>query len=871
MKISKSGVFVGNNNSSSKGKNNMKTKRKQKKTTRSGVNKTKRRNKMVVRSKKGKNKRAGGSGVSVQQELFQAPQIEKKDTINKLEPISKDSSASFFKDTTRIRDWDDTETFLLLQKMDELRKRPLKPIPITTEALNNYTGENAAKLPDTTSKPGTSKNYMTGGAGDKFLWIFDSTELLVNEFIRINPRLRQQNTSSVSIFNQGLTWLEDFNGSSFYVCTPRINAVMDDSGRLLDRTQMASDFRVFSQVVKYLQPTNGSGSNNFFAPNGAFNPAIIAAPGFDPDIKDTKYLSYPGSIYNYWVAPTGLYMGSRMRGALGRGLEATMLTIIERTGDSFIPRYSKMLNDMGGLLYAGGAAPWDARIINSYNSQSIPGTNENGNIIYVVGSIGRTDATLCPVAPAAIEPGHRPGVENNTINQAASVYSNYNGEFCDIQNRQGISIIQVLKRKLASGQLEWGLGFPGNQVSPFAYPQDGTNEALANCISWRPNLDKNYAPFYYHYPDPNRAFMPETCLMIQFDMTSGPSDINPSGGMAFYCRSHNIDDHLGRNNYLNGKTIDSPPHGDRSWKLIHPPNSDIFIKLEALYKDSGIRISSTTPFLDDGNSLIAVGHVKMDIWKYLDTKMRQYLNANPGYNPASDGYAALINYFTIPAAGRQKDHLFAYGLGLIEHIVANVVNDPDHGIGGDRQFLSVVNINARVTFADGRSGKFFFNAPPGGGLYSSNPIYTFIQDEAPYIRNFCIYKKMAFVVPGRPDHYVAVRNFHPKNVYFMFLYKINKNTLELETFSHPFMLLKNSKTCFLNFPMGLTTNGSGDEKQLWLTYGDGDCSCWLAAFNDNQLNKLLYKDPQTRQIPMNNNMTPVNDVEFWLYRDGDIG
>ena len=30
MKISKSGVFVGNNNSSSKGKNNMKTKRKQK-------------------------------------------------------------------------------------------------------------------------------------------------------------------------------------------------------------------------------------------------------------------------------------------------------------------------------------------------------------------------------------------------------------------------------------------------------------------------------------------------------------------------------------------------------------------------------------------------------------------------------------------------------------------------------------------------------------------------------------------------------------------------------------------------------------------------------------------------------------------------
>ncbi len=130
---------------------------------------------------------------------------------------------------------------------------------------------------------------------------------------------------------------------------------------------------------------------------------------------------------------------------------------------------------------------------------------------------------------------------------------------------------------------------------------------------------------------------------------------------------------------------------------------------------------------------------------------------------------------------------------------------------------------------------------------------------------------MAFVVPGRPDHYVAVRNFHPKNVYFMFLYKINKNTLELETFSHPFMLLKNSKTCFLNFPMGLTTNGSGDEKQLWLTYGDGDCSCWLAAFNDNQLNKLLYKDPQTRQIPMNNNMTPINDVEFWLYRDGDIG
>ena len=68
--------------------------------------------------------------------------------------------------------------------------------------------------------------------------------------------------------------------------------------------------------------------------------------------------------------------------------------------------------------------------------------------------------------------------------------------------------------------------------------------------------------------------------------------------------------------------------------------------------------------------------------------------------------------------------------------------------------------------------------------------------------------------------------------------------------------------------MGFTSNqvknesGQDDgEKHYWLSYGEGDCQCKLAAFKSSQLDELVNQ---------NNNDTPVTNIEFWSYKAGDI-
>jgi hypothetical protein len=96
----------------------------------------------------------------------------------------------------------------------------------------------------------------------------------------------------------------------------------------------------------------------------------------------------------------------------------------------------------------------------------------------------------------------------------------------------------------------------------------------------------------------------------------------------------------------------------------------------------------------------------------------------------------------------------------------------------------------------------------------------------------------------------------------MFFYKFNKHTLALESFSHPFMLIKNSNTSFLNFPMGITTNvNDNSEKEIWLSYGEGDCACFLASFKEDKFNRLTGQ---------NTNVTDTKNIEFWLYKGEDL-
>jgi hypothetical protein len=106
-----------------------------------------------------------------------------------------------------------------------------------------------------------------------------------------------------------------------------------------------------------------------------------------------------------------------------------------------------------------------------------------------------------------------------------------------------------------------------------------------------------------------------------------------------------------------------------------------------------------------------------------------------------------------------------------------------------------------------------------------------------------------------PNHYYTIRNLHPHFIYFMFFYKINKQTLELQSFSEPFIIAKNSASSFLNFPLGLTTyKNEKDETDILLSYGDGDCESLIVSFKNDQTFSTY--------ISKYNNNTNVIDIDF---------
>ncbi len=96
----------------------------------------------------------------------------------------------------------------------------------------------------------------------------------------------------------------------------------------------------------------------------------------------------------------------------------------------------------------------------------------------------------------------------------------------------------------------------------------------------------------------------------------------------------------------------------------------------------------------------------------------------------------------------------------------------------------------------------------------------------------------------------------------MFFYKINANTLSLESFSDPFILTDGGDESFLNFPLGitqcrpLTAAIAGQKSDVWLSYGEGDCRCKIATFTPVQIDTLVAK---------NNNRTAIKNITFLGY------
>ena len=663
---------------------------------------------------------------------------------------------------------------------------------------------------------------QVGGGGTKIDWVMDFTDKMVEQFQLANGFSDAQ-LISLSVFNPSVTWLMDSGNASYYCCATRCIYYTGYGGAPVTPDFVSrSYFDMFDRMHFY-------GYNNY------------------PDASD-RYVKYPGSMFNKWISTGGFWrypIGSVKK-------EVTMITIIKRDVHSFNYVKSWMLNGfINGHISSG---PVDARVLNIFN----PVTLDHSviNTVYITGQ--RNDNGTCanPVA-LSVEPTSE--AKRSTIIDPVAPVGRWNGPRLvpDTGRKQTLTRAQVLKH---DNEDVFALAFPYQPQDtatrdPFTNTEISTESSLANCISWaviKPT-EKNYALFYFHHADPARTFCPGKCMILNYVMASKPTNRSTTGGLVFYYKPFDASASNGGNidSILDGAQFETAE--DKSWRTVQPPNSDIFTKVEEHFNRISrcrLRVSCTTPFVEKDGSLIAVGHIKMDVFSYLNDRIEQAIPLfGTNYNKIKDYYKGKTVDGQRPIP---KDHLFNYGLSLIKWANENILNDMEHGINGDKKYIVNVkqteNVDRHVT-------------------------YSFLSASG-YIKDFLTSQNFIKPITSRgpsgdtKTSYQAIRNLHPTTVYFMFFYKINKNTLALESFSHPFMILQDATTSFLNFPMGLTSNqvknASGQdvgEKHYWLSYGEGDCQCKLAAFKSSQLDAL---------VSQNNNDKRVTDIEFWSYKAGDI-
>lgn len=340
---------------------------------------------------------------------------------------------------------------------------------------------------------------------------------------------------------------------------------------------------------------------------------------------------------------------------------------------------------------------------------------------------------------------------------------------------------------------------------------------------------------------------------------------NQNQGMIFYTHNYNISQHynnIGDDDNMYKIPLFEDPEDTRnvrSWNLRLPANSDIFNRIHDIPKyNNRLHISCTTPFmdLDEENHLYAVGHMKINMWEYLDQRLRIRLRISPGDGPRDIPEQAMndaVNYYI-----NEPDHLFRSGMSIIEWGALQLRN----AVGQQNELLLIKISNPQ-------------NYPRD----AAQPV-CYLLPRFWVVRELCRQRELILFqhktsglissdIYGNVDLFnpITLRNWHPHFMYYMFLYAINKSTLVLQSFSHPFMILKDDKSAALNFPMGLTTNHINidgdyeDTRHVWLSYGEGDCQCKIAAFTEEQFrNKVNECD----------NGTDINTLEFRVWRDGEI-
>ena len=662
---------------------------------------------------------------------------------------------------------------------------------------------------ETTTKTNFSeKSTNLSGGGTRFNWVYEMTETLVGEYVKINSNPWSPiSTMSLSIFNPSITWIQDSSDGtkSYYGVTTRCIIYYDNN----------TGKPITEDVIDY-----------YYASFVDF--AIF------PGSIDRSRVIYPGNGFNKWVTCGGFWNGrQKVKGWASPVTchDDTMFTIFERKEHDIKAVFSQMLSSRGSNC------PIDARVFNIFNSLELGSPSEplKCNTLYVTGS--RSGPTDNPPPQSVTEIGKPPNMKNPidpALNITSPYWGSYNNEMIEKGGwKQSLSRVQVLRNK--DGKFK--LCFPGNAHNlDVRSLEQCTQESLANCISWYSYTEKNYAMYYYKHENSKRAFCKKKCMLLNFEMASIPSNVRTRGGTTFYYKEF---DPMTSSSFdpFDGKQFETSY--DASWRTVQPENSDIFYRLQAYYHHisptASLHVSCTTPFIRYGeNSLVAIGHIKVDIFSYLNEKMRVIKEAHP-----TASYDQIIDYYKGKQHGQKRDHLFCYGISIIKKINKEIVHDPTHGVGADHKYMIEIKNHDRW-------------GPNGFRQYS------FTQHSNNHIRQYL--RDIEFipkVINDTGQHIYIPSNLHPCLVYFMFFYSVNKDNLELQTFSHPFMIIHDKDSSYLNFPMGITTH----KDDIWFSYGDGDCQCKLASLSRSKLDALMNQ---------NNNNTPVDDIEFWMYSGADL-
>ena len=689
-----------------------------------------------------------------------------------------------------------------------------KPINLNTKLPSNFKLEQSGagvSQPSTRYLPSSFIKQNQQGGGRFVDTMSDITQSLVNEFKRAN-NFSDSETKSLSIFNPSLTWLRDDGQVSYYCCTSRCCISIDST----TNRPVTEEFinRSYASMKRRM---------DFF--NIRYN---------NPD-KNDDYVKSSGSIFNKWFTPWGFW-----RPPLGTiQADVTMITMIRVDW-----RYPSAAPFFGNSQILGStcgdeSSPIDARVLNMFTDYvSTDAPTSTIDTVYITGS--RNGPCIHPdeqsVGPE-LTPNHVFPIDPQASIEGSPAF---NGPMIDGGAwKQSLTRVQILKR---GDQICYSFPYQTDITGrdPFTKREKSRESALANCISWYQKTEKNYALFYFDNEDPDRTFCPKKCMILNYSMTSRPSNKRNVGGMVFYYKPFDsrVDDPSNFNSLLDGKQFEEGDFEldgyDDTWKTIQPTYSDVFNKINAYFAHCDLRVSCTTPFVKWDNSLIAVGHIKVNIFKHLNEKLKEK------YHSGMTDFDEIVNFYT----NEEVDRLFAFGIDMIRRITQNIMNHPIHGYNGDMKYL--VRFNQRDNEVVSKEEKYL--------------IYQFLTPGYEAVRALLISE--GFIILDESGKYITTRNLHPIHIYFMFFYKINAHTLSLESFSDPFILGDGGDESFLNFPLGitqcrpLTAAIAGQKSLVWVSYGEGDCRCKIASFTPDQIDTLVAK---------NNNQTRIRNINFSGY------